>query len=151
MSSWKQVSEDHDAIGLLKMVRDVAHDQTEAKQTVMGFVESTAELFTYHQSEKTSDDNYSIMFNASVESIKAHGGQPWHHPGLATTHTKKIGNELIKREPDPDNISSTHKSEILKVVKERGCKAANDEFLAYQFIFGADNTRYKELKTALAW
>ena len=38
MSAWKQVSEEQDAIGLLKMVRNVAHDQTEAKQTVMRFV-----------------------------------------------------------------------------------------------------------------
>ena len=37
MSSWKAVSEDQDAIGLLKMVHNVAHDQTEAKQMVMGF------------------------------------------------------------------------------------------------------------------
>ena len=39
-------SDGYDAIGLLKMVCGVAHDQAEAKQTVMGFVESTAELFT---------------------------------------------------------------------------------------------------------
>ena len=53
MSPWKTVSSGYDTVGLLKMVKDVAHDQTEAKQTVMGFVESTAELFTYHQGEKS--------------------------------------------------------------------------------------------------
>ena len=47
MSPWKMVSSEYNAIGLLKMMKDVAHDQTEAKQTVMRFVESTAELFTY--------------------------------------------------------------------------------------------------------
>ena len=46
------MSSGYDAVRLLKMVKDVAHDQTEAKQTVMGFVESNAELFTYHQEEK---------------------------------------------------------------------------------------------------
>ena len=96
MSPWKTVSSGYDAVGLLKMVEDVAHDQTEAKQTVMGFVESTAELFTYHQGEKVSDDDYSIMFNASVESIKAHGGKPWHHPGLAKMHTKRIAVEMTR-------------------------------------------------------
>ena len=73
MSPWKTVSSGYDAIGLLEMVKVVDNDQTEAKQTVMGFVESTAELIIYHQGEKVSDDNYSIMFNASVKSIKAHG------------------------------------------------------------------------------
>jgi hypothetical protein len=43
MSPWKTVSSGYDAVGLLRMVKNVAHDQTEAKQTVMGFVESTAE------------------------------------------------------------------------------------------------------------
>ena len=57
MSPWKAVSKGYDAIGLLKMVRDVAHDQTEAKQTVMGYVKSTAELFTYHQGANMSDDD----------------------------------------------------------------------------------------------
>ena len=35
MSPWKMVSSGYDTIGLLKMVKDVVHDQTEAKQTVM--------------------------------------------------------------------------------------------------------------------
>ena len=43
------------------------HDQRGVKQTVIGFAESTAELFPYHQDEKLSDVNYSIMFNATVE------------------------------------------------------------------------------------
>ena len=76
MSPWKTVSSGYDAIRLLKMVKDVAHDQTEAKQMVMGFIESTAELFTYHQGEKVSDDDYSIMFIESVEVVKAHGRKP---------------------------------------------------------------------------
>ena len=45
-----------------------------------------------------SDDNYSIMFNASVESIKAHGRKPWHHPGFAEVHTKRIAVEMTRAE-----------------------------------------------------
>ena len=76
MSAWTAISNGYDAIGLLKVVCDAAHDQTEAKQTVTGFMESTVELFTYHQDKKLSNDYYSIMFNATVESIKAHDGRP---------------------------------------------------------------------------
>ena len=67
LSTWNAVRDDQDAIGLLKLICNVAHDQTEAKQTTMGFVESIAELFTYHQSEKESNNEYSIMFNVMVE------------------------------------------------------------------------------------
>ena len=57
MSAWTAVSNGYNVIGLLKMVHDVAHDQTEAKQTVMGFVQTTVELCTYHQDESLSYDN----------------------------------------------------------------------------------------------
>ena len=92
------MSSGYDAVGLLKMEKDITHDQTEAKKTVMEFLESTAELFTYHQGEKVSDDDYSIMFNASVESIKANVGKPWHHPSLAKMHTKRIAVEMTRAE-----------------------------------------------------
>ena len=121
------------------MVRNVAHDQTKAKQMVMESVESTAKLFTYHQEEKTSDDDYSIVFNTSVKTIKAHSRQPWHHPGLADLHKKWFGKKMARREPDPDNILPTHTTEIAKVAIERGNKAANNNFLACQFILGANN------------
>ena len=119
MKSWTTVSSGYDAIGLLKMLRDVAHDQTESKQTVMGFVESIAELFTYHQSEKETDDEYGIMFNAYVESIKAHGRNPWHHPGLAKQHQQRIGLKIIRGEPDPNNVPVPRQNEIRKESKEK--------------------------------
>ena len=146
MSALNAVSKAHDAIGLLKMVRNVAHDKTEAKQTVMGFIESTAELFSYHQDEKLSSDNYSIMFNATVKLIKAHGEKPCHHPGLVDMHRKRVGKAIVRKEPDPEKIPATCRTEIFKTATERGNKAADNEFLACQFTLGADNSRYKNLK-----
>ena len=40
MSPWPTVRDGRDAMGLLRMVRDVAHGQTKAKHTVIGFMES---------------------------------------------------------------------------------------------------------------
>ena len=82
---------------------------------MMGFSESTVKLFAYNQEENTSDDDYITMFNAIVESIKAHGRQPWHDPGLADLHMKRIGKEMVRREPDPENIVSSHKDKITKL------------------------------------
>ena len=39
------MEEEQDAIELLKLVRDVAMEKTETKQTVMSYVESFLELF----------------------------------------------------------------------------------------------------------
>ena len=136
MKPWATVSGGQDAVGLLQMLRDVAHDQSESKQTVMGFVETIAELFTYHQGEKETDDEYGIMFNAYIESIKAHGGKPWHHPGLARQHQKAIAQTLIRAEPDPKNITATRKVEIVQESKEMGDMAADKEFLVCHFLLG---------------
>ena len=80
------------------------------------------------------------MFNVKVKWIKAHGGQLLHHPELADLHKKRIGKETTRREPNTDNIPSTRRNEITKVAIERGGNAANNEFLACQFILGADNS-----------
>ena len=45
LSAWDKVEEEQDAIELLKLVRDVAMDKAETKQTVMSYVESFLELF----------------------------------------------------------------------------------------------------------
>ena len=97
-----------------------------------------------------SDDDYSIMFNASVESIKAHGGKPWHHPGLAKMHTKRIAVEMTRAEGfTAMTVSTARGGEIPKITRRKRAKTADNKFLACQFILGADNERYKHLKTEL--
>jgi hypothetical protein len=125
MGTWRTVSDAQDAIGLLGMVRDAAHDQTEAKQTTMGYVEAIADLFTYHQEVGDSDDDYSIMFNAMVEAIKAHKGCPWRHPGLVGRHMDRIAKELLDQEPDRTTVSTTRKTEIYEQAQKEGNEAAS--------------------------
>ena len=82
-----------------------------------------------------SNDDYSIMFNASVESIKAHGGKPWHHPGLAKMHTKKIAVEMTRAEGfTATTVSTARGGEILKIARRKEAETADNEFLARQFI-----------------
>ena len=57
---------------------------------------------------------------------------------------------MARKEPDTENFSLSHKAEIVKQAKEQGNKSAKNEFPVCQFILGADNKRYKKLKTALA-
>ena len=64
-----------------------------------------------------------------MELIEAHGGRPWHHTGLADLHRKRIGKEMVRKEPDPENIPPTCRTEIAKAATERGNKAADNEFL----------------------
>ena len=86
MTNWDLVSASEDAMGLLPMIRDVSHDKTGAKQTVMTFVESTIEFFNFCQQVFMSNDKYAIMFKGYVNALTAHGGTPWHHPVLMQKH-----------------------------------------------------------------
>ena len=102
-------------------------DKTETKQTVMSYVESFLELFLYHQGKKDTLDYYSIMFKANVDTVKAHVGQPWHHPKLA----KGLGDEhwasMMKKE---GSVTSGRLAEIIKIADKKGQDDADDEMLA---------------------
>ena len=145
LSSWVKVHDEQDAIELLKMVRNVALDQTETKQTVMSYVESSYELFTFHQDKHDTLDNYSIMFKAIVDSIEAHGGRPWHHPKLAKERADIIRVRMLKAE---GGCSQSRLDEIIAAADKKGEEEADDEMLSCQFILGADNGRFKEVKKA---
>ena len=80
------------------------------------------------------------MLNTTVELIKTHDRRPWHHPGLVDLHRKRIGKEMVRKEPDPENIPAARRTKIAKAATERGNKATGNEFLACQFILGADNS-----------
>ena len=144
------MSNEQDAISLIKMVRDVAHNQSEKKQTVIGLVISTVVLFTLHQNEQMSNDDYSILFNATVELVKAHGRQPWHHPGLNFQYTKRIGYKMMRKEPDPYGVSSSRKTEIINMARKVGNKEAEHLILACLFTLAVNVNRNKKLKLKLS-
>ena len=86
MTNWDLVSASEDAMGLIAMIRDVSHDKTGSKQTVMTFVKLAIEFFTFCQQVGMSNYEYAIMFKAYVEVLTAHGGTPWHYPALMHKH-----------------------------------------------------------------
>ena len=103
--------------------------------------------FCTTKGKKDMLDYYSIMFKANFDSIKAHGGQPWHHPKLA----KGIGNEhraiMINKE---GSVTSGRLAEIVKIADKEGQEDTDNEMLACMFILGADNGRFKEVKKSLS-
>ena len=41
---------------------------------------------------------------------------------------------MVRKEPDPEKIPSTHRTEIAKTVTEQGNKAADNDFTVCQFV-----------------
>ena len=64
MTNWDSVRASEDTMGLLAMIRNVSHDKTGTKQTVMLFIKLTIEFFTFCQQVSMSNDMYAIMFKA---------------------------------------------------------------------------------------
>ena len=61
---WKAVSESHDAIGLLKILRDLAHGKKERKQSTMVKVKADLTLYAALQTDKQTLEDYARVFNA---------------------------------------------------------------------------------------
>ena len=49
-------------VALLKMVKDITYNKKERKESVMTIVESDVELFTIHQAQGESLDEYYKVF-----------------------------------------------------------------------------------------
>ena len=125
MANRDSASASENAMGLLTMIRDVSHNKTGAKQTVMTFVESTIEFFTFCQQVGMSNDEYAIMFKAYVEALTAHGGTPWHHPALMQKHWDLL---LAARMLVETQMSADREVEVAKELEAEARKIADDEF-----------------------
>ena len=147
MTNWDLVSASDNSMGLLVMIRDVSHDKTGEKQTVMTFFELTIELFTFFQQVGMSNDEYAIMFKAYVEALTAHGGTPWHYPALMQKHWDLL---LAARMLVETQISADCDVKVAKELEAEARKIADDEFLACLFIRMADSKRYWELNLKLS-
>ena len=60
-SKWDETENNQDVVALLKMIRDIAHNKKERKESVMTIVESDVELYTIHQGSGESLDEYILQ------------------------------------------------------------------------------------------
>ena len=139
MPNWDSVSASDNAMGMLAMIRDVSHDKTGAKHTVMTFVESKIEFFTLCQQVGMSNDKYAIMFKSYFEALMEHGGTPWHHPELMQKNWDQL---LAARMLAKTQMLADLEVEVDKELEAEARKIADEEFLACLFISMADSKRY---------
>ena len=77
-------------VDLLLIVQDVMHNKKERAQSTMGLVKNDAALFTYPVESKDTLDKYYRDFNAQVDTIKAHGGNPGYHSAVYHKHYEAL-------------------------------------------------------------
>ena len=69
-------------VGLLKMIRNITHNQDETKHSAMPVVECDLELMLGFQEKHQSLNEFMRFVLAKCDTIKACGGEPSIHMGL---------------------------------------------------------------------
>ena len=60
-ANWDQVWVDRDVVGLLKIIRDIAHNHDESKLGLMAIIECDMELYLGFQGKTEDCDNYMVL------------------------------------------------------------------------------------------
>ena len=75
------VTEDkRSVVMLLKMIRDISYNVKQRKKSIMLTVENDLELYPKYQELTQSTNEFYKVFNATTDTINAHGGQVGYHP-----------------------------------------------------------------------
>lgn len=143
-TGFQYVHQTRDAIGLLGMIRDVAHNHTEDKNEVMTCIVSDLTLYTYAQGPKKTNPDYSKHFQVQVKTVKAHEGHPLSHQALA-----KLIHVTMRTEICPDKGERMLKDTEIERVHKESITRADKQYLACLFIALMDDGWYLELKQDL--
>ena len=73
-AKWDQVQVNRDVVGLLKMIRDIAHNHDKSKPGLMAIIQCDLELSLGFQGKEETCDECMAMFKARVDTINAHRG-----------------------------------------------------------------------------
>ena len=128
MSTWDDVRNDQDAIGLLCLIRDVTHQHDETRHGSMALVQSDIDLYTCAMTETEDLMDWVQVFMALVATIDAHQGNPGFHGGLRELHFKNT----MKADgiSDPKVLDPAKKSKYVK----KATKSSREEYLACMMI-----------------
>ena len=90
MSGWELAKYKQDVIKILTMIRDIFHLRDETKQVTMLYVKLDIALYTIFHNPTKSPADFLAMFEAQIETIKAHGGRSRYHPKFIQAHLAHI-------------------------------------------------------------
>ena len=80
IDSWPVTEDKQSVLMLLKMIRDIAHNVKQSKQSIMSTVENNSEMYLKYQYSMQSTSEFYKVFNATIKTINAHGGHAVYHP-----------------------------------------------------------------------
>ena len=115
-TEWDQVWVDRDVIGLLKMIRNIAHNHDKNKLGLMVIIDSDMELYLGFQGPNEACDDYMAIYKARVDTINSHSDLAVKHPGhMSDTFTQMVNEQVFSKDNIRDIDSEEKKKFTLKV------------------------------------
>ena len=125
-------------VRLLEILCDVAHNFNAAKNRTMAIVKSDMKIMIGFQGKTASIDHFATLFRSRVDTIKAHGGRPGHHPAQA----KSIFHRKKEEEGWIDAAYNAFLPDVKKAFHNNVMNLARQAYLACLFVRQADAGRY---------
>ena len=141
-AGWTQAEADADVVGLLKIIRDLAHSVEEEAHTTVATVKRDLDLFSCFMTKTESPEDYEERFNARIKVVNAHDGEAgWNKP-LYEEHLK----EAMAAMPVSEGTSAAAKATLVEAAEDSARKTSAGEYLAELFLILACRERFGNLR-----
>jgi hypothetical protein len=132
---WTTVNSISDCIGLLKIIKRIAHNTEDQKNPTLSLVQATKRIYhlTQHDGEKPED--YKKRFDNMADVISSMKGTIYQPPMLTTVAHRVYGKDVIALTP-PE--------------KQETIRLADELARATLFIENSNNKKYNQLKAKLS-
>jgi hypothetical protein len=133
-SDWAAVSSASDIIGLLKIIRKIAHNTEDQTNPTLSLLQATQRLYNLKQGDNQTPENYKTQFDNMHEVVTTMGGHLSQPPTLHTVSKDKYQKSY-------DDITPTQQQVVSELAEEMTC--------AILFIHNSNGKRSFQLKNKL--
>jgi hypothetical protein len=132
---WTNVNNDSNCIGLLKIIKKIAHNTEDQKNPTLSLIEATQSINTLRQQDNQSPEAFKLQFENMMDAITSSKGCIYQPPMLETvsqtSHTapqvdlRILADELARAtliypQPQPQEVPSTEEQAL-----QRPCPRPN--------------------------
>ena len=132
---WENIDSDCDPLGLLKIIKSIAHNNESQRNPTMSLIQAEKRLMNMMQGDGQSNDSYRLKFENQADVIQNMGGQLYRKPTLDI-----VSNEMHSR--DYDQITDDDERKEIQ-------EGATELWKASLFITNSNRTKFDQLKKEL--
>jgi hypothetical protein len=103
---WQLANSESDCIGLLKIIKRIAHNTEDQKNPTLSLIEATARLYALVQKDNKKPEDYKKRFDNMMDVIDSMGGCIY-QPPILTTVAAKLYNK------DVDHLTNDERQETI--------------------------------------